>query len=316
MEVLAAGALCWREEADKLMVAVIHRGRYDDWTFPKGKVDPGESLPEAAVREIREETGLKVKLGVPLETVSYPLDKSKTKVVHYWAAKVSSSAIEKSKFKPNEEVSEVVWLEAKKAAPRLSYQHDRELLQELIDLHESQTLDTSSLVILRHAKATPRSEFPGSEGDRPLLEEGIAQSLGLTKFLSSFAPKRIYSSPWKRCLETVEPYSKKLGLEILLKNQLTEANFRSNPKGTAKLVREIVLEAKSSLVCTHRPVMTLILRTLAEFADPDVAKDILKIPKLSPSDFLVFHLAEDPNTKRQIVAVEMHSIKDRLPAKP
>jgi 8-oxo-(d)GTP phosphatase len=96
MEIYAAGAVCWREENKDLLVAIIHRGRYQDWTFPKGKVDKGETLAEAAVREIKEETGLKVKLGVPLETVSYPLDKSKTKVVHYWAARVSGKAVGQS----------------------------------------------------------------------------------------------------------------------------------------------------------------------------------------------------------------------------
>ena len=110
MEIFAAGAVCWREVGKDLMVAIIHRGRYQDWSFPKGKVDSGETLAEAAVREIKEETGLKVKLGVPLSTVSYPIDKGKTKVVHYWATKVSDKALANSKFKPDEEVSEVVWL--------------------------------------------------------------------------------------------------------------------------------------------------------------------------------------------------------------
>jgi 8-oxo-dGTP pyrophosphatase MutT (NUDIX family)/phosphohistidine phosphatase SixA len=315
MEVLAAGALCWREEAGKLRVAIIHRGRYDDWTFPKGKVDPGESLPEAAVREIKEETGLRIKLGVPLETVSYPLDKSKTKVVHYWAAKVTDSSLEKSKFKPNEEVSEVVWMDAKKASPKLSYQHDRDLLQELIDLYESENLKTTPLVILRHAKATPRSEFPGKEGARPLLDEGYYQAQDLVRFLGSFGPKNIYSSPWRRCLETISPYVEKNSIEIFEKEQLTEDSFRSNPKGVVKLLRQIVAEGKSSLVCSHRPVMPLILKTLAEFADPEVAKDILKIEKLSPSDFLVFHFAEDSDAERQVVAVERHALKDRLPVR-
>ena len=82
MEIFAAGAVCWREVGKDLMVAIIHRGRYQDWSFPKGKVDSGETLAEAAVWEIKEETGSKVKLGVPLSTVSYSIDKGQNKVVH------------------------------------------------------------------------------------------------------------------------------------------------------------------------------------------------------------------------------------------
>ena len=116
MEVYAAGAVCWREEKNSLLVAIVHRVRYQDWTFPKGKVDPGETLAETAVREIKEETGLKIKLGVPLSTMTYPLDKSKNKIVHYWVARVSDKALASSKFKPNDEISEVVWVSADEAA--------------------------------------------------------------------------------------------------------------------------------------------------------------------------------------------------------
>jgi 8-oxo-dGTP diphosphatase len=71
MTIYAAGALLWREEKGKLLIALIHRSRHGDWSFPKGKVDPGETFPEAAVREIYEETGLKIRLGVPLPTAYY-----------------------------------------------------------------------------------------------------------------------------------------------------------------------------------------------------------------------------------------------------
>jgi 8-oxo-(d)GTP phosphatase len=208
VEVYAAGAVCWREEKGTLLVALVHRVRYKDWTFPKGKVDPGETFAETAVREIKEETGLKIKLGVPLSTMTYPLDKTKNKVVHYWAARVSDKALASSKFKPNEEISEVVWLDAEQAFSRLSYLHDRELLQEVFELRKSGMLKTKPLIILRHAAATPRADYVGEDGKRPLLPDGKKQAKELIRLLGAYGPKRVFTSPWRRCKDTISPYAK------------------------------------------------------------------------------------------------------------
>ena len=80
--VTAAGALCWRVRNHKLQVLLIHRPRYKDWSWPKGKLDPGETLPECAVREVEEETGARVELGRPLPTVTYVLPDGRTKHVY------------------------------------------------------------------------------------------------------------------------------------------------------------------------------------------------------------------------------------------
>ena len=88
MTIYAAGAVLWREVSGQLLVAVIHRARYDDWSFPKGKQDPGECLPETAVREIREETGLKIKLGVRLKVVRYTVGDNLPKEVQIGRAHV------------------------------------------------------------------------------------------------------------------------------------------------------------------------------------------------------------------------------------
>ena len=120
MRVFAAGALLWRMEEEVLKIALIHRGRYDDWSWPKGKVDPGETLPEAAVREIREETGLKVRLGVPLGIQRYKLANNNQKVVYYWAAEVTDRALETSNFEPNEEVSAVHWFTVAEVKEKLN----------------------------------------------------------------------------------------------------------------------------------------------------------------------------------------------------
>ena len=94
--VYAAGAICWRQKSDEILVLVIHRTQRKDYSFPKGKVDPGELLPETCVREIAEETGLSISLGVPVGVTEYPLSHGKHKVVHYWSAKVSNKVAKRS----------------------------------------------------------------------------------------------------------------------------------------------------------------------------------------------------------------------------
>jgi 8-oxo-dGTP diphosphatase len=107
-------------------VLLVHRPRYDDWTLPKGKLDQGESFEEAALREVREETGLRCTLGRELARTEYRDHKSRPKVVRYWLMEV-----EDGDFEPNDEVDEVRWLEAGEAARELTYERDRALLEDL-----------------------------------------------------------------------------------------------------------------------------------------------------------------------------------------
>jgi 8-oxo-dGTP diphosphatase len=311
MEIFAAGAVCWREVGKDLMVAIIHRGRYQDWSFPKGKVDSGETLAEAAVREIKEETGLKVKLGVPLSTVSYPIDKGKTKVVHYWATKVSDKALANSKFKPDEEVSEVVWVKADQAFAKLSYKHDRELLQEVIDLRKNGMLKTKPLIIIRHAHATPRSDYVGEDGKRPLLPEGKKQAKELVRLLSAYGPKRVFTSPWRRCKDTIAPYAKAHRYKIIDRGELSEMGNAKGPARTAKVAKRLFADARSSILCTHRPTLPTITQVLASYAEPKLAKLILEAKALKPGDFIVLHLTT-AGKKPRLVAVESQSLEERL----
>jgi 8-oxo-(d)GTP phosphatase len=311
MEIYAAGAVCWREAGKDLMVAIIHRGRYQDWSFPKGKVDSGETLAEAAVREIKEETGFKVKLGVPLSTVSYPIDKGKTKVVHYWATKVSDRALAKSKFKPDEEVSEVVWVKADQAFAKLSYKHDRELLQEVIDLRKNGMLKTKPLIIIRHAHATPRADYVGEDGKRPLLPEGKKQAKELVRLLSAYGPKRVFTSPWRRCKDTIAPYAKAHRYKIIDRGELSEMGNAKGPARTAKVAKRLFADARSSILCTHRPTLPTITQVLASYAEPKLAKLILEAKALKPGDFIVLHLTT-AGKKPRLVAVESQSLEERL----
>jgi 8-oxo-dGTP pyrophosphatase MutT (NUDIX family) len=119
-DVKAAGGLVRRDGA----VAVAHRPRYDDWSFPKGKLDPGETWEQAALREVEEEIGLRCRLGPELPPVEYAVSAGR-KVVRYWLMEPESGA-----FAPNEEVDEVRWLSPPEADELLSYERDRALLRE------------------------------------------------------------------------------------------------------------------------------------------------------------------------------------------
>src|SRR5690242_5455623 len=124
--IVAAGAVVVRKGPEVLLV---HRPKYDDWSFPKGKLDPGEHETTAAVREVAEETGLDVRLGVPLTTQSYDVRNGtvRPKVVHYWAARVVGGD-DVSTYRPNAEIDAVAWVPLDQAAKKLSYKRDRETL--------------------------------------------------------------------------------------------------------------------------------------------------------------------------------------------
>ncbi len=125
-EVRAGGGVVVRAGAAGVEVAVVHRPRYDDWSLPKGKLEPGESFEDGAVREVWEETGLRCELGDELSPVSYHDRKGRLKLVRYWVMTPSEGA-----FAPNDEVDVLEWLPPAAAAERLDYEHDRKLLGEL-----------------------------------------------------------------------------------------------------------------------------------------------------------------------------------------
>ena len=118
----AAGGVILREG----LVAVVHRGRYDDWSLPKGKLDAGETFEQAALREVREETGLECELGEELEPVSYIDEKGRPKLVRYWLMSVLGG-----EFEPNDEVDDLRWLVPSEATILLSSPHDRALVESV-----------------------------------------------------------------------------------------------------------------------------------------------------------------------------------------
>jgi 8-oxo-dGTP diphosphatase len=126
--VRAAGGVVWRvDDAGVIVTLLVHRPKYDDWSIPKGKVDPGESDEHAAVREVQEETGLRCVLGHELAGTDYIDRKGRPKHVRYWEMTVVGG-----EFSPTEEVDEVRWLPLAEASAVLTYRHDANVLDSFV----------------------------------------------------------------------------------------------------------------------------------------------------------------------------------------
>jgi 8-oxo-dGTP pyrophosphatase MutT (NUDIX family) len=161
-EIRAAGCVLWRPSARGPEVALVHRARYDDWSLPKGKREPGEHVLETAVREVAEETGIAVILGRRLRSTSY-LSHGRGKVVDYWAARPAAAGPE-AEFAPNHETDLLDWLPVPAARARLTYPRDADVLDDFA----SGPADTFPCVLLRHAAAGSKGAWPADELFRPL----------------------------------------------------------------------------------------------------------------------------------------------------
>ena len=211
-EIQAAGSVVWRPAAGG-EVAVIHRPRYDDWSFPKGKCEPGEHVLATAVREVAEETGVRVILGRPLSTTRYDSG-GQRKRVSYWAGRPQEPL---SGFVPNAEVDRLEWLPIPAALGRLSYQRDVQVLTEFAD----GPAQTVPCILLRHATAGSKSDWQGNDLARPLDPRGAAMAESLAQLLSCFGPCRVITSAAERCVATVRPYAVLTGAQIELEPLFT-----------------------------------------------------------------------------------------------
>jgi len=305
--VFAAGALCWREVDGELLLALVHRSRYNDWSWPKGKVDPGETLPQTAVREILEETGLSIKLGQRIHISNYILPNGAHKEVHYWAARVSDAVVARSRFKPDEEVSEVRWVTVAEARELMTYDYDHEVLDKLVAKYEDSVLRTKPVIVLRHATATLRADWKGEDGRRPLVRVGELEAERLAQTLAAFNVKRVYTSPWTRCHQTVLPYAQHRGLTIIDRSQLSEVGEAKGPQRTRKMIEKVVGDGRAAVICTHRPALPTILDALAEFGTASDEILMHQARALKPGEMMVVHLTALSLTEpRRVVATEFY----------
>lgn len=215
--ILASGGLVFRPGKRGHQLLVVHRPRYDDWSLPKGKNDPGETAEAAALREVAEETGVVARIVKPLQEVSYVTPQENHKLVRYFAMREVSSI----PFVPNEEVDEIRWVSITEALKILTYPFDRDLIRQS---DVPGLARTGSLFLIRHANAGDRTLWNGPDHLRPLSKKGLRQSAALVDMLAPHGVDRIVSSPFVRCMQTVAPLAGALGLEIEPVAELAEGN--------------------------------------------------------------------------------------------
>jgi 8-oxo-(d)GTP phosphatase len=307
----AAGALVWRIHEKRLQVLLIHRPRYDDWSWPKGKLEAGESAPDCAVREVAEETGEQVVLGARLPGLTYRLSNGVHKVVDYWAAQVASPRSAAVRARPmvarasTNEVDRTLWLDVEAADKRLTREQDKTPLHALVDLYETDRLRTWAIVVVRHGRATKRGSWKGSEAGRPLTKEGRSQAAALVPVLAAFGVSAVVSSPWARCERTVEPYARSAGVSVGLEPSLTESLHKKRAGHVHELVTERLEGGRNAVICTHRPVLPTVMRAVSDLTPIRLAAALPdRDPYLRPAEALVVHVAQRPAHAPRVVSAE------------
>jgi 8-oxo-(d)GTP phosphatase len=248
----AAGAVAWRPGPDGgPEILLVHRRKYDDWSLPKGKVEPGETLPVTAVREVLEEGGARLALGRRLDSVRYNVG-GRPKRVHYWSASVTSVD---GHAVPNDEVDEVEWVAADRAAERISYNRDNAVVADFARL----PAQTVPVILLRHSKAVAKSHWKRADDRRPLDDAGRADAKALAELLACFGPRaRLITSPAARCVETLRPLAELSGAELQEEPSLYIHHHASrtvppdsHPSITA-LLSEAITAGEPIIICAHR----------------------------------------------------------------
>ncbi|GLW07280.1 NUDIX hydrolase [Microtetraspora sp. NBRC 13810] len=247
----AAGCVLWRGDETNPEVALVHRPRYDDWSFPKGKLKLGEHVIAGALREVVEETGMSALLGRALPPVHY-FKGGRLKRVDYWAAR----ALAGPGFEVSDEVDQVTWLPVDEARRRLTYEWDAGLLRGLL----AAPLATTPLIFVRHGLAGSRQEWTGDDDERPLDATGALQAAELARVLIGYRPAVLISSPSRRCVRTLAPYAEQAGPAIREERLLTETDY--DPEASLDLVTRVLDAGAPAAICSHGKVLPELIGNL------------------------------------------------------
>ncbi len=305
----------WRVRKGTLQILAVHRPRYDDWSWPKGKLDVGETLPACAVREVAEETGLVIELGQPLPTLRYPITGGKAKIVRYWAARAISpdapAAIARTAVKAasKNEIDEVKWLTVEAARHLITFHDDLRPLERLIDEYEAGRLHSRVLILARHARAKRRKAWKSSDLDRPLTKGGRVRAGELVGLFAAYGTSKVTSSPALRCRQTLEPYAQAAGLPIRTVASFTEQSHAKRPEQTAKAFRALLGKKRDRVVSAHRPTLPTIVKILREHTTSKTRGALPRtMPFLPAGGVLVAHVIDHEGAPR-VIAVETHLLK-------
>ena len=254
--------MLWRfdsaSEHGEVEVAVIHRPRYDDWSFPKGKLHHDETFLEGAIREVTEETGCRVKLGRPLGEISYEKvtgGTARPKVVRYWAMHAEGGV-----FTPDNEVDLLRWVSLGEANEMLTHERDREVLERFA----RGPLLTRTVLLVRHATAGSRGKWKGDDRLRPLDENGVRQAEELVWLLTRWDVREIVSADFVRCSQTVAPLGAAVGLSTKEEPVLSEDVYPERPEDAVALVRACGSENVATVVCSQGGVVPDLLMRIAD----------------------------------------------------
>ena len=304
--VYAAGAVVWKLVDGKVRILLVHRTQHKDVSLPKGKVDPGETLPHTAVREIAEETGFDVVLGAPLGTVEYLLPNGRDKVVHYWSAEVDPGAAERHSYEANGEILALEWVPLGKAAKKLTYEHDADVVERFAAQVEAGHARTFALIVLRHGKAMPHEQWDGPDHTRPLLHLGIEQSASVAGGIAAFGPEVLVTSPAARCVATIAPTAELTGLEVVSARSISQDAYSGDSERVRKQVAKRVSRGMTTVMCSHGPVIPQIIAAAADLAGSAISSELRRSAALSTGQYTVMHFARETEPPR-LVAVETHA---------
>ena len=326
-------------------VCIIYRPKYDDWSWPKGKLEGNESVFHCAAREIQEETGMPVRLGMFLGHISYPLaDEDKkaaipagnkqhmskkagtvpVKHVFYWAAQAVAGTSVGTRPQvfgavsgPDpHEIGGLRWVSPDRARKLLTHSGDRQLIDIFQSAARSGLFRAQTMLMVRHGKAESRKSWKGKEPMRPLTPRGAAAAYALNREIACFAPDGLFSSPWRRCMETVSSYSHEAHMPISALSTQTEAAFADDEEASWRdflaVMRSCVdpHNPHNSAVCMHRPVIGGMLKRMRSLCATRRLADELPggSPYMPAGNMLAVTLAPGENSGDDPIIIDIQKV--------